>query len=110
MNGFLSPEGVFYECQFRGHSELAFKLLSNMKKYTSAGFEEDKLQEVGFLYFGYTGNLGTNSDSYMFLDNLNAKITDEQYKWFCENLHKLQEGQKKDFEIEWWIQNGMRES
>jgi hypothetical protein len=56
-----------------------------------------KLKRVGFIYFGYTGNFGTNTDSYVFLDFNNMQITNEQIKWVENNTSKLQNKQIIDF-------------
>lgn len=98
MNGFLSAEGVFYECGFMEHSKLAQKLVHENKYYVDVfdpqwSDNEHVLKKNGYIYFGYTGDLGTNTDSYVFLDFDDMNITDKQYEWVEENKDKLQEKQ-----------------
>jgi len=104
MNGFLSPKGIMHECDYEKHWELARKL---KEKY----FDEDwcdydlwvvnnngrTLKNWGFLYFGATGDLGTNTDSYIFLDYSNMRITEEQEKWVEENKNKITNKQYETF-------------
>lgn len=95
MNGFLSPKGEFYHCNYGEHAELARELTSK-NGYQADVFDpnwrdkEGILKKRGYLYFGYTGDLGTNTDSYVFLDNENeVEITKEQIDWVEDNKNEL---------------------
>lgn len=102
MNGFLSPNGAFYKCNYGQHSELAQELnkiynfqIDPLDKFWRD--EEGRLKKNGFIYLGYTGNLGTNTDSYVFTDFGEMRITKEQQEWFEDNRDELQPKQIDEF-------------
>jgi len=91
MNGFLSPEGMFYECNYGGHGELAREILNS---------NEDKLKIKNWIYFGYTGDLGSNTSSYVFMNLSNDGVFyKKQIEWFKSNKGILTQGQIDDFEL-----------
>lgn len=102
-NGFLSPSGVFHECEFGEHSILAEELTV---KYGHSADLSDKfwrdkervLKQNGFIYFGHTGDRGANTDSYVFLDFADCEITKEQIEWVRLNNSMLTEKQIRDFD------------
>lgn len=101
-NGFLSPSGVFHECDFGEHSILAQELTTEYGHHADVfdKFWRDKeglLKQNGFVYFGYTGDRGTNTDSYVFLDFKDCEITDEQIDWVESNHDMLTEKQIEHF-------------
>lgn len=98
MNGFLSPTGEFYKCKYGEHSELAQKLTIDKGLYSDPfdPFWRDKeklLKKNGYIYFGHTGDLGTNTDSYVFCDINDMDITDAQIQWVENNRDILSEKQ-----------------
>ena len=103
MNGFLDPNGRFYECEFGEHGKLATQIVKQNNIPSFRGdlkmyhFDDQKLKRDGYLYFGYTGDLGTNTDSYVFVDFDNMNITSDQVQWVLENKNRITAKQFEDF-------------
>jgi len=117
MNGFLSPEGTFYKCSYEEHWELARELMDkfctegkyDFTKYK--GMNEDSLKAFGFLYLGCTPDLGTNTDSYLFLDFNDMQITEEQKEWVENNKHQITVKQYEKFhEYYKWVKEDEKET
>ncbi len=104
MNGFLSPSGFMHTCDYEKHYELAKSLVTQNHANGKIKFDDwvvnndDRtLKKIGFLYFGCTPDLGTNTDSYVFMDNDKMVITEAQIKWAADNKQKITSKQYKLF-------------
>lgn len=108
MNGFLSPDGKFYECNYGEHSTLAEEITreQNICPDITDSFWRDKeslLKKEGYIYFGFTGDRGANTDSYVFYDFVDMKLSKQQLNWIESNKSKMTEKQYdyiKDIESE----------
>lgn len=93
MNGFLSPSGEFYECEFGKHDALAYSIIErdrvsamDEKCNMIHSMEDRLLKNAGYLYFGNTGDLGDNTDSYVHADNSNVVVSQLQCEWVDTHL------------------------
>lgn len=83
MLGFLSPSGVFHECDYHGHMPLADRLLEQMY-HVKSNNPVDKLCRFGWVviqssFVGFAGDDAYNS----------PELTKEQILWLEERKNKM---------------------
>lgn len=92
MLGWLSPEGIFYECEFMGHVSKAIELLK--KVYSVETNYAQRLADLGWcaIQSGFVG----------FPDNPHREtplFTDAQKKWLERNRKNMSYGQNMALDI-----------
>ncbi|PEB54604.1 hypothetical protein COO03_05020 [Bacillus sp. AFS098217] len=104
LTGWLSPDGVFYPCEYGGHMQLATKQVRASEKLrkerSRIGFEqgtvvheEEVLKELLWIPMGVPKWGSRPSMDYVFISYLGR--TDEQAKWLDEHYDELSETQQK---------------
>lgn len=92
LTGWLDPKGVFHPCEYGEHRYFAEEIINDYPFTSYDRLREEKL-------FIPMGSMWNEKDSYVFLNidqkKLEPILTDEQRKWFDDNLDRLDEGQKQ---------------
>lgn len=108
LTGWLSPDGVFYSCNYGEHNELSSQLYE--KNQEELGAERAKLtaergrvadvhtvlREVLWIPMGASGQGSTTLMDYVFVSY--KGMTNEQIIWFKENFKELSPVQQEMIE------------
>lgn len=90
LSGFLAPDGVFHECVYMEHKELAVKLV---KQYEVKFFDGDSNHVPCFIKFGCypwaekEGNSGCHAFGF-------DEPTEPQVAWLLANLDRMTDVQR----------------
>lgn len=91
LSGFLAPDGVFYECAYMKHNDLALTLV---KQYGVNLFAGDSNNVPNFIKFGCVpwvdkqGNSGCHAYGH-------DEPTEQQVTWLLTNLDRMTEVQRR---------------
>ncbi len=99
LSGYLAPDGIFYECDYGKHGELAKKLIEKYQINYTMDYNE-MATKGEFLKFGtypWTGKEGCNG-CHVF-KSLFHPLTNKQAMWIMENMHKLTDKQRFELKV-----------
>ncbi|WP_442637796.1 hypothetical protein [Rossellomorea marisflavi] len=111
LTGWLSPEGVFHECEYGEHYNLASELMDAIdskvvsdkrielyeKKGSIVHSERVLLEEMIWIPMGGSENGNSRGKDYLFINYL-IGVTQKQKDWFAGNKDKLSANQLKQLE------------
>lgn len=85
LSGFLAPDGIFYECGYKEHQNLAVELVQSYKVNFFDG-NENKVPE--FIKFGCDHDVGKegNGGCHVFMWE---SPTPKQLRWLLDNLERM---------------------
>lgn len=91
LSGFLAPDGVFHECAYMEHKDLAVKLV---KQYEVNFFDGDSNHVPCFIKFGCFPWVGKEGNSGCHAFGFDEP-TEPQIVWLLANLDKMTDIQRR---------------
>ncbi|PFZ80076.1 hypothetical protein COL82_04060 [Bacillus toyonensis] len=96
LSGYLAPDGIFYECDYGKHSELANELIEKYKIKNKTNYNEIATRGE-FLKFGtYPWSSKEGCSGCHVFKSLFHPLSNKQSIWIKENLDKLTDKQRSE--------------
>jgi hypothetical protein len=97
LSGYLAPDGIFYECKFKEHQELAMKLKRKYKLSFLPEEYNDLAMRGEFIKFGtYPGTPKKGCSGCHVFKSFSHSLTKEQVFWLRNNLDRLTDMQHQE--------------
>lgn len=99
MSGYLAPDGIFYECDYGKHSELAIKLIKKYQIEDTTDYNQ-MATNGEFIKFGtYPWSKKEGSGGCHVFKSPFHPLSLKQAFWIKDNRHRLTDKQRFELEI-----------